>query len=68
MLCLDQRGDDLCDSLGHLRLVSVEVYSECSPLDPFHGGAIDQHQLRVSRHKNLKASVIPTETGAFPIM
>ena len=68
MLCLDQRGDNLCDSLGHLRLVSVELHPERRPLDPCHGGAIDQQQLRVSRHKNLQGSAIPTETGVFPVM
>src|SRR6266850_3349459 len=59
MLCLDQRGDDLCDSLGLLRLGSLEVHPERRSLNPFHGGAIDQQQLRVSRHKNLQGEHRP---------
>ena len=42
VLDLDQRGDDLRNSLGHLRCVSVEVYSEISPFDPFNSGTIDK--------------------------
>src|SRR5713101_8808748 len=66
MLCLDQRGDDLCDSLGLLRLGSVEVHPERRPLDPFHGGAIDQEQLRISRHKNLQGEHRPDGDRYIP--
>lgn len=45
MLRLDQLGDDLCDSLGELQFVCVEVHPEIGPLDPFHGGALDQQQF-----------------------
>src|SRR6185295_6818526 len=54
MLRLDQLGDDLCDSLGQLQFVRVEVHPKISPLDPFHGGALDQQQLCFSRYKNMQ--------------
>src|SRR5580765_5269361 len=66
MLCLDQRGDDLCDSLGHLRLGIVEVHPELRPFDPCHGGTIDQQQLRVSRHKNLQGEHHPDGDRLIP--
>jgi hypothetical protein len=42
VLYLDQRGDDLRDSLGQFRRVSVEVHSEISSLDPFNCGTLDE--------------------------
>lgn len=59
MLRLDQRGDDLCDSLSHLRLGTVEIHPEIRALNPFHGGAIDQQRFRISRHKNLQCDHRP---------
>ncbi len=56
-MCLDQRGDDRGDALGHLWLGRVEVHPELRTLDPFHGGAIDQQWLRVFRQKNLRPDV-----------
>src|SRR4249919_802277 len=66
MLCLDQLGDDLCDSLGHLRLGVDEVHPELRPLDPCHGGMVYQQQLRVSRHKNLQGERHPDENRFIP--
>jgi hypothetical protein len=62
MLRLDQLGDDLCDSLGQLQFVRVEVHPEISPLDPFHGSSASPGT------KICRASTIPTETGLFPVM
>src|SRR6266850_2963912 len=66
MLCLDQREDDLCDSLGLLRLGRVEVHPELRPLDPSHGGTINQQQLWVSRHKNLQGERHPNGDRCIP--
>src|SRR5262245_20470587 len=65
MLRLDQLGDDLCDSLGQLQFVSVEVHAEISPLGPFHSGVIDQQQLCLSRHKNMQGE--HHSNGDWPI-
>src|SRR3970040_1172652 len=67
MVRLDQRGDDLCDALGHLRLERVKSHPELSPLDPFHGGTIDQQERRRgSRHKNFQGEHHPNGDRFIP--
>jgi hypothetical protein len=68
MLCLGQRGDDLCDSLGHLRLGSVEVHSELRSLTHFTVARSISNGTGSPGTKICSASVIPPETEAFPVM
>jgi hypothetical protein len=64
--CLDQRGDKLCDSLGHLRLEHVEVHPELRPFDPFTVARSISNSSRSPGTKICRASAIQRRPVHFP--